>query len=134
MSTRECGTCTKCCDGWLSGSVNGYNFGIIDNKRVPCNFVLECVGCKIYDERPKKPCQNYKCEWLVNKDVPEHFKPDTSNVLVTKRGNKYYELTNAGEKVNSEVLEWWIDYVKKNNFKLSYYENNKINIVKNMEQ
>ena len=119
---RSCGSCTKCCDGWLSGTVNGFDFGFINDKRVPCNFVEECSGCTIYENRPKNPCKKYNCEWLTNKDIPENFKPSISNVIITKRGYKYYEIVRAGETYNKDVKEWFIEYAKKNNFRLTHYE------------
>lgn len=119
-NTRSCGECTKCCDGWFSGEIKGYAFGNIDGKRVPCNFVSDGAGCTIYEQRPKSPCRNYKCEWLKNPEVPDHFKPSISNVMVTRRGFSYYVITKAGDEFNNEVIEWWTEYCKINNFKLDY--------------
>lgn len=120
LGKRVCGECTKCCDGWFSGNIQGYQFGNIDGKLIPCNFLLEKTGCGIYSERPKNPCKNYNCEWLRNPEVPEHFKPNISNVIVTRRGFKHYVITKAGDEFNSEVIDWWVKYCKDNNFKLAF--------------
>ena len=40
---RNCNNCTKCCEGWLSGEVNGYSF----YPGRPCHF-MKCDGCSIY--------------------------------------------------------------------------------------
>jgi hypothetical protein len=117
---KSCGDCTKCCDGWLSGKVQGHSFGNIGGTRIPCNFVLQGSGCGIYEQRPKNPCRNFQCAWLKIPEVPEHLKPNLSNVIVTQRGFGIYELTKAGETINNEAIAWWIEYCKINNFKLVY--------------
>jgi len=117
---KSCGDCTKCCDGWLSGTVQGHPFGNIGGTRIPCNFVLQGSGCGIYEKRPKNPCRNFQCAWLKIPEVPEHLKPNLSNVIVTQRGFAIYEITKAGETINSEAIDWWMEYCKINNFKLIY--------------
>ena len=123
---RSCDGCTKCCEGWFSGIAHGYNFGIVDGQRIPCKFVNECVGCTIYEDRPINPCQTYKCEWLVNPDVPIEYKPDKVDVVITKKGRSYFVATDAGENPSDEVKQWWLEYVKQKNFNLSYKEDGEI--------
>lgn len=117
---RECGGCTKCCEGYFYGYANGHKFGVLDGVRKPCFFVEQGVGCKDYENRPTNPCKNYKCQWLINPDVPEEFRPDKVDVMVTKKGRSYFAATDAGDNPSDEVKLWWLEYAKKNNLNLSY--------------
>ena len=106
---RECGDCTACCQGWLSGVAHGREF----YPGQPCHFV-GCNGCSIYEDRPESPCKTYSCEWLRNTDVPEWMKPSVSNVIITGKelekpdGSKqiYLEVVEAGKKIDSRALNW----------------------------
>lgn len=123
---RECGDCTKCCEGYTSGAAYEHKFGNIDGVRVPCFFVEQGVGCKIYADRPISPCQTYKCEWLANPDVPEEFKPNKVDVIVSRKGRSYFVTTDAGDNPQDKVKEWWIEYTKSKNFNLSYRINGEL--------
>ena len=106
---RTCGDCTACCDGWLSGNVNGHDF----YPGMPCHY-SGCNGCSIYEDRPESPCKTYSCEWLVNPEVPEWMKPSDSGVILTGKqrespdGSKqtYLEVLELGKKIDSTVLNW----------------------------
>lgn len=114
MEKRTCGSCTKCCEGWLFGEALGHKF----YKGKPCHFVAIGKGCTIYEKRPKDPCVSYKCGWLTNLDIPEWLKPETSNVIIDTReieGHSYIKLAEAGSIVSARVLNWFIQYVIKNN-------------------
>ena len=117
--TRECGTCTKCCDGWLHGEAHGHNFW----PGRPCHFVGE-KGCTIYETRPDSPCKSYKCMWLQDEtSIPEWMKPDKVNAILTKRrinNIDYIELVEAGEVLRSDVLSWAIQYALNNELGISY--------------
>jgi hypothetical protein len=105
MKKRECGSCTKCCEGWLFGQVKGQHF----QAGRPCHFKGE-NGCTIYEDRPENPCKLYTCEWLVNKNIPEWMKPSSCNVIITKKqwkpGHYYWYVNEAGSKMDSVVLNW----------------------------
>ena len=118
-SSRECGSCTKCCEGFTSGGAYGFKFG----DSIPCHFLEIGLGCTIYEDRPKHPCQMYKCHWLTTPDVPEHFKPEISHIMATRRGQSYIVLTNAGPNPNSEVIEWYKMWCFENDFNLAYSQN-----------
>lgn len=127
MSERKCDGCTKCCEGWLSGVAHCKNF----YKGMPCHFMAE-TGCSIYENRPQDPCKNFQCEWLVNLEIPEWMKPNRVNVIATKRkidNYEYLELTEAGEKLKVEVLNWFILYALNNHLNLVYSINGGINKV-----
>ena len=106
---RSCDGCTKCCEGNLSSEINGRKV----DKNNPCYLVDIGRGCNDYENRPDLPCKVFQCEWLVNELIPEDLKPSKSNTIILKRytdKNTYLELIEAGEKLNSEVLTWGIQY------------------------
>lgn len=116
---RECGDCTLCCEGWLNTEIHG--------KRVyegnPCYYF--CDGCTIYENRPKDPCREYYCEWLMNEDFPEWLKPNKSKVIVTKKVSDssdliYYEIVEAGELIKSPILNWFIHWALKTKSNIIY--------------
>lgn len=118
---RECGSCTKCCEGYLQGSAYGKPFF----PGNPCHFLTIGKGCNIYAKRPKDPCISYTCEWLVNEEIPEWFKPDEINAIITKRKMQdsdieFWDVTEAGETLQSKVLTWLIMYALKNGINLRW--------------
>jgi hypothetical protein len=103
MAKRECGTCTKCCEGWLEGEALGHTFG----KGIPCPIVTIGKGCNSYALRPKEPCVNYKCGWLANKEIPEWLKPSEINAIINYAvtdGIHFIRIIEAGEVLSSKVL------------------------------
>jgi hypothetical protein len=112
---RTCGSCTKCCEGWLTGEALGHSFF----PGSPCHFVTIGKGCTVYSKRPQDPCQSYKCNWLTNEDLPEWMKPDEVNAIVDFReadGILYMQVTEAGSVLESRVLSWLIQYALKNKY------------------
>lgn len=116
---RECGTCTKCCDGYLKGEVNGHKF----YNGMPC-FYSTKKGCAIYNERPHSPCRTFSCEWLINEDIPFWMKPDEVNAIVAKEklksGIGFIKVLEAGEKLRVEVLNWVIRYCLSRGYNIAY--------------
>lgn len=111
--SRACGDCTKCCEGYLSGEALGKKF----HAGKPCHFVAIGKGCSVYAKRPADPCILFECSWLVNKDIPEWFKPNSINAIVkeTRLNNfTYLEIIEAGEVLQSKVLSWFIQYAVSN--------------------
>lgn len=105
---RQCGSCTKCCEGWLFGEAHGTYF----QKGRPCHFMGEGC-CTIYNHRPETPCQSFRCEWLANPAVPEWMKPDRCNALLrsaSHHGIHSWHLTEAGQRLDSRVLAWVITH------------------------
>lgn len=118
---RECGTCTKCCEGHLHGSAHGHAFW----KGRPCHFLSASKGCTIYTDRPENPCKTYKCMWLADETnkIPEWLKPNEVNAILTLRqvnGIEYIHLAEAGETMRSDVLSWAIQHTLNNGLNLSY--------------
>ena len=114
---RECGTCTKCCEGWLSGTALGYSF----YRGKPCHLVSIGKGCTAYDQRPQDPCISYTCGWLASEELPEWMKPSEINAIVDFRSFNtinYIRIVEAGESLRADVLSWIIEYVIKNRLNL----------------
>jgi hypothetical protein len=110
MSKRECGTCTKCCEGWLTTNVLGHSL----YPGQPCHFVSINQGCTNYAKRPSNPCALYKCDWLKNEYIPEWMKPDKINAIIDTReinGIPYIALFEAGATLDPRVLTWMIKHV-----------------------
>lgn len=43
-------------------------------------------GCSIYGMHPPS-CQVFACQWMLNLDVPERFRPDRARVVLTAEEN-----------------------------------------------
>ena len=100
---RSCGTCTACCEGWLAASIKGEAM----YPGSPCKYLSN--KCTIYNQRPKDPCINYKCEWLKDDSIPEWMRPDRCKAILTLKeicNIRYVWLTECGEKLRSDVLAW----------------------------
>lgn len=120
MSKRSCGDCTKCCEGWLAGNALGHSF----YKGKPCHFISIGKGCSVYEDRPKDPCQSYKCGWLESEEIPEWMKPNEINAIIDIRnedGIEYICVTETGQKLDSKVLSWLFLYAVSKG-KNIYYE------------
>lgn len=102
---RECGSCTRCCDGWLEGEVRGHR--MFPGQR--CHFVA-VGGCSIYAERPQSPCRSFVCGWMQPESVlPDAWRPDRIGVIVvntTWRGAPALILVSAGNDPDEAVLAW----------------------------
>ena len=133
---RECGTCTKCCEGWLSGNIRGYDM----SPGKPCFFVEQGVGCKDYENRPTMPCKVFSCGWKEIIEMPEHFKPEKSGVILkwsNEGDTKWIAIVKAPLEPSAEFLSWVISYatpfkfnlfwsIKDNNYWLGSYEFSKL--------
>jgi len=105
--SRECSSCTACCDGWISITVYGEEIGF-DR---PCPHTTGS-GCGIYEKRPVDPCRNFRCGWLIDgSPLPDWMRPDKSKVIVMF--NKYsrgsHQIDAAvimGEELPPASLEW----------------------------
>jgi hypothetical protein len=108
-TVRNCDTCYKCCEGWLIGSAREHEF----YPGKPCHFMKPGSGCSIYHNRPEEPCKSYHCEYIVNEDIPEWFRPDNINAIITKRkvdDIEYLDVAEAGSRLDVRVLNWLMSY------------------------
>ena len=110
---RSCGSCTKCCEGWLEGDAHGHDF----SPGKPCYFLIQKKGCTIYSDRPEHPCRSFKCAWLADTSVPDHIKPNVSETIFMI-SNQDLILVNAGNEAKKSTIEWAQDYSHRNNLKL----------------
>lgn len=101
---RECDGCTKCCDGWLSGTAHGHEFYI--GKR--CYWKGK-KGCNIYESRPHNPCVTFKCFWKYSKLVPKQFKPNEIGVIIVERFENQFTFVDVnfgGKDLSDAVIDW----------------------------
>lgn len=117
--SRSCGTCTKCCEGWLTGEAHGYKF----SPGNPCFFLQIDSGCQIYDIRPKDPCQSFNCKWVTDENIPEWMYPKTNNAIpvdTTINGIPYIKIVWAGNNLTKETIDWWINWAKENDKNIAW--------------
>ena len=130
MVERKCDGCTKCCEGWLTGEVNGYSFF----KGRPCFYLNKT--CTIYESRPEHPCRVYECEWLSDSVFPMWMKPDISNIIITKRTHEYidfYEIIEAGGIISAKTLNWLIQWALDHKINLLYFVEGGLNRIGSKE-
>ena len=72
---RNCDGCTKCCEGYLSGTARGAFFGNL----ISCKFLNKV--CTIYSERPST-CYRYQCAW-TQELLPVWMKPSEIDLIVS---------------------------------------------------
>lgn len=101
---RSCDGCTKCCDGWLTGSAHGHDF--YPGKK--CYWSSK-NGCNIYDYRPHDPCVTFKCYWKTNHLIPFEFKPNKIGVIFVERfleGFFFLDVNYGGNSIPKVVIDW----------------------------
>lgn len=127
---RACDGCTKCCQGWLTGTAYGYEF----HPQKPCHF-LGKTGCNIYAVRPASPCKSFKCVWKTDKDFPIEFKPDKINAIFVMRELKDYtviDVVEAGSELSNDVLNYIIQNFQNQKYKnIRYRYKGKLHILSN---
>lgn len=125
--SKECGTCTACCEGSLHGVIKGNDFGltqdIVLSPGVPCFFLDK--GCTVYEIRPTEPCRSFQCIWLSINDCPDYVKPEQSGLILdifTKLDpfERYVRITRIREDYSKEAITWAIEYAKKNGINYRY--------------
>ncbi len=121
---KSCGSCTKCCEGWLSADIKGHS--MYPGK--PCFFVEIGKGCTIYKDRPKNPCVEFSCAWKEIEDMPENFKPEISGVIMhfkENSGNPYISLSKAPNNPTEQYLSWAIAYAVSRGRNILWYIDDK---------
>ena len=101
---RTCGSCTKCCEGWITGEVHGRPM----RPLAPC---IHCTntGCAIYESRPYDPCRSFNCAWVrPNSPLPDDFRPDKCGAIVVIgrawKGKPVIYAMAAAEKIPEATL------------------------------
>lgn len=111
IKLRECGTCTKCCDGTVNGEIYGHKMF----PGTPCHFIALGSGCTIYEDRPETPCKNFRCRWLDDESIPEWMKPNISSVIIIEKeisGIPYIQMVSDIHPPSVEVLSWFFTWGK----------------------
>jgi hypothetical protein len=124
ITKRECGTCTKCCEGWLTANIRGHN--MFPGK--PCFFVEIGKGCKDYKNRPDEPCKSFECGWITIDEMPEEFKPEQSGVILVFKNNNnnpYMVITKAPNNPTSSFLSWAINFAMSKKLNILWYIDDK---------
>lgn len=121
MKSRQCGTCTACCEGWLSSRVVKMQPG------KPCKHCT-VQGCAIYETRPEEPCRTFVCGWLQDDSpLPDQLRPDLSGVIVKLkwkwRGQNVISAIPTGAKIPKETLDWLMAYAREQRIALIFIEN-----------
>jgi hypothetical protein len=104
---RSCGSCTKCCEGWLTATIHGQEM----SPGKPCHLVDEGIGCKDYKNRPTEPCKTFSCMWKASLNIPEKFSPEKTGVIVSIQhvnGIEFLTTNYAGKEIQADFLSWFI--------------------------
>ena len=118
-SQRECGSCTKCCEGWNVFNIQGRSV----KPGTPCYFLAN--GCSIYEHRPAYPCKEYNCEWMNQNKIPDEFKPSECGVIINKMMISHIDVfvfTPAPNDPSEKMIEWAKEYFKDKNW--MHYDKN----------
>ena len=110
---RECGDCTKCCEGHLVANVKGF----LMEPGKPCPILQIGKGCTDYANRPEKPCKSFKCQWLKSPLVPEWLKPSESGVIITVQkinDIEFLKMTSAPNTPDADAVTWFMMFLIKN--------------------
>lgn len=120
VAKKECGTCTKCCEGWLQANIRGHE--MYPGK--PCFFIEIGKGCKDYENRPQEPCKDFLCSWMKIDEMPEEFKPENSGVIMSynlNNGNPFFVITKAPNNPDVNFLSWAIAYARSRKVNILWY-------------
>ena len=129
MSRRQCGSCTACCEGWIKATINGVTL----SPYKPCVHRTD-KGCKIYEDRPARPCVSFKCGWLTDNSVlPDNMSPQECGAIILFdhkwRDDNYIDAQPIvvalpiGTKIPNSTLKWLMNFSGKNRIPLRWYEN-----------
>jgi len=119
MVNRSCGTCTKCCEGHLVGTINGKE--MYPGK--PCYLLQIGKGCSDYENRPEEPCKAFNCQWITNPQIPDDLYPATSGVIISIQqiGDiKFMKMNCAPNEPSADQLTWFILYGLKNQINIAW--------------
>jgi len=97
---------------------------------VNCPVLIVGQGCGDYENRPQKPCRGFLCEWMRQPDAfPEDMRPDKINTIFSLQdvdGIPYLRLTEAGDRLDAEVLSFAIKLALLNRANLYWEVDGKI--------
>ncbi len=121
VKDRHCGTCTACCEGWLSANIRGHE--MYPGRHC---FYLADGKCTEYEERPGT-CKTYNCAWKAESEVfPTWMRPDLTGVIISKitlpsRADlTHYEVAEASGKLDVRTLNWLVQWALEKGINLFY--------------
>lgn len=85
-------------------------------------------GCDDYENRPKDPCHNFNCGWIIeNSPLPDWLKPDNGKVIVifsklNWNGVPVDLAVPVGKRIPPRSLEWLKRFSRENRRPLIYTE------------
>lgn len=129
---RSCGSCTKCCEGWLTADINGQE--MYPGK--PCYLVEIGKGCSDYENRPESPCKTFMCMWRADENLPEEFSPNNTGNIVTMQnigGIEYLALNYAGQELKPDFLSWFVTFAVGNQMNAEWVVNGQGHMVGSRE-
>ncbi len=97
-------------------------------------------GCDDYANRPKDPCIDFNCGWVVpDSPLPDWFKPDNARVIVIFNKTRWRGLpvdvaVPVGRRIPARALNWLKDFAGRNGRPLLFSEQVKENGVYQREQ
>jgi hypothetical protein len=120
--TRQCGSCTACCDGWLNTEVNGLKV----SPGHPCPHSTP-GGCAIYATRPQYPCRDFQCGWMRwDSELPDWMRPNDCGAIVFLwfdwQGQKVINAVPVGEKIPERTLDWLKAHAQEQGRPLMFFE------------
>jgi hypothetical protein len=121
MVMRTCGTCTKCCEGYITATIRGQEV----SPGKPCFLLQIGKGCVDYDNRPDDPCKMFECEWLANMQVPDWLYPDKSGVIIHNQKIEripYLRMTPTTNLPSRSALVWFLAHGIKNNINICWVD------------
>lgn len=118
--SRECGTCTACCEGSIGGNIYGKEL-----LGAPCRFVTIGKGCNIYENRPNK-CRNFFCAWILDENLPDEFKPEINGVIPTivkQEGIEYIKFIEGRGELSAAKKNYLVEWSKEHNKNVGWNKN-----------
>ena len=122
-STRECGDCAACCQGWLTTNALGHDI-YLDH---PCPH-SNANGCNIHNKRPHNPCRIFFCAWAeAGSGLPEWMQPSQSGVIVLNNRMNWNKmpvdiLVSAGKDPDKKLILWFQKYCTSKNKAFVYQQ------------
>ncbi len=77
LQPRQCGACTLCCTVIAVEELG-------KAQGVDCQHSIPGKGCAIH-RSPLRPraCGRFECQWLIQRQMPDSFRPDLTGVVLT---------------------------------------------------
>ena len=94
----------------------------------PCPHSISGKGCDDYANRPRDPCIDFKCGWVLPESpLPEWMKPDSAKVIVIFNKSSWNGLpvdvaVPVGRRIPGRALNWLQEFARRNGRPLLFSE------------